>query len=329
MPLTITTNRPLWKQLLLRRLKLLLGLAGLVVVLGGGSYLFAPRWLMQLNTWRLAEKAGLDTHHLHVGDTDWAYYEGGDGPTLVLLHGYGVDRTAWLKIAPMLTSHFHVIIPDLPGWGDSTRNRGDNYDISHQAQRLQGFVHTLELKPFVLVGHSMGGAIAGTYASEHPDQVRALVLMDSFGLKYVENAFAKQALSGTNPLAYHNRAGLERVLHLVYAHPPTIPGRFMDVLVAREKRNAAFLDKVYHELLAPSQYTILDPARLGKLTMPVLGLWCHDDKVIDISALNTLRNGLIHAPTISASVLNQCGHVPELEKPQETARIIAGFAVAH
>ncbi|MDA3915008.1 alpha/beta hydrolase [Oleiagrimonas sp.] len=323
-----TADRPLWKRLLLRRLKMLLVLVGLVVVFGGGTYLFAPQWLMQLNTWRQAERAGLDSHHLKVGDTDWTYYEGGSGPTMLLLHGYGVGRSDWLKVAPFLTDHFHVIIPDLPGWGDSTRNPADNYDISHQAKRLYGFVHTLELKPFVLVGHSMGGAIAGTYASEHPDSVSGLVLMDSFGLKFVKNDFAREALSGNNPLTFHDRAGLERVLRLVYGQPPKIPGRFMDVIVARERHNASFLDKVYKELLKPSQYTILDN-RLDKLSMPVLGIWCRDDKVIDISALNTLRDGLTHAPSISASVLNKCGHVPEQEKPEETARILSGFAIAH
>ena len=322
------TDRPLWKRLLLRRLKFLLVLALLVVVVGGGSYLFAPGWVMRVHTWYQAEQAGLTTHHVQVGDTNWAYYEGGEGPTLVLLHGFGMDRSAWLKVAPQLTRNFHLVIPDLPGWGDSTRHPGDNYDIDHQAERLQGFVHTLELKHFVLIGHSMGGAIAGTYASEHPDNVSALALISSYGLSFVKNRFAREALDGHDLLAFDDRAGLERVLKLVYAHPPKIASRFADVLVSREKASKPFLDRAFRELATPAQYRILDD-RLGKLTMPVLGLWCHDDKVIDVSALNTLRNGLVHAPTISATVLNGCGHVPELEKPEETARILAGFAVAH
>jgi abhydrolase domain-containing protein 6 len=321
-------DRPLWKRLLLRRLKFLLGLALVIGVVGGGTYLFAPQWLMHAHTWFEADKADLSTHHVQVGDTDWAYYEGGSGPTLVLLHGYAGDRNVWLKIAPYLTKNFHLIIPDLPGWGQSTRNPGDDYDISHEAKRFAAFVHTLELKPFILVGHSMGGAIAGTYASDHPGKVRGLVLMDSFGLTFVKNKLAREALSGHNPLAFHDRAGLDRVLHLIYQHPPEIPSRFLDVVVQHSRKNAAFENKVFKELMRPDQYTILDK-RLPRLTMPVLGLWCRKDQIIDISALATLRNGLTHAPSISASVLNGCGHMPLEEKPRETAQIIAGFAVAH
>ncbi len=323
-----TSDRPLWKRLLLRRLKLLLALALIVGVLGGGAYLLTPQWLMAAHTWYEADKADLSTRHVQIGDTDWTYYEGGTGPTIVLLHGYADNRNVWLQVAPLLTRNFHLIIPDLPGWGQSTRVAGDNYDISHQAARFADFAHTLELKHFVLVGHSMGGAIAGTYASEHPGNVRALALVSSFGLDFVKNAMAREALSGHNPLAFDDRAGFDRVLHRIFVHPPEIPGRFADVMVRRHRADAAFEKKVFGELMQPDQYTILD-SRLPKLTMPVLGLWCRQDQVIDLSALSTLRNGLTHASSISATVLNGCGHVPELEKPKETAQIIAGFAVAH
>jgi pimeloyl-ACP methyl ester carboxylesterase len=61
----------------------------------------------------------------------------------------------------------------------------------------------------------------------------------------------------------------------------------------------------------------------------VLGIWCHDDKIIDVSALDTLRDGLKSSPSIGATVMNGCNHMPMLEKPEETARIITGFALAH
>lgn len=325
---SLPSQPSLWKRLLLRRLKFLLGLAVAVAVLGGGTYLLAPQWLMDAHTWYQADKAGLSTHHVQIGKTNWAYYEGGKGPTVVLLHGYAGDRDVWLDVAPYLTNNFHLIIPDLPGWGQSTRRPDANYDIAHQAARFAGFVHTLELKHFVLVGHSMGGAIAGTYASAHPDNVRSLVLMDSFGLTFVKNKLARQALAGHNPLAYHDRAGFDRMLHLVFKQVPEIPSRFADVMVKRHDADAAFEHKVFEELMQPDQYSILDK-RLPDLTMPVLGLWCRDDQIIDTSALDTLRNGLTHAASINVTVLNGCGHVPEVEKPRETAQVIAGFIVAN
>ncbi|HEX7339395.1 MAG TPA: alpha/beta fold hydrolase [Rhodanobacteraceae bacterium] len=321
-------NRPLWKILILRRLKMLAIIVAVLIIVGGGIYLLAPQWLIRANNWRMASAAGLDTYHLQVGDTDWAYYEGGKGPTMVLLHGYGANRNAWLKVAKGLTKNFRVIIPDLPGWGDSTRNKNDDYGIKAQSGRLYGFLHTLGINHEMLVGESMGGAIAGYYASEHPANVGALVLIDSFGLKFKQNAFAKEALAGKNPFIFDNRAQFARTAKLVFDKPPELPGRFVDVLVDRNKANRAFLTKVFDELRQPAAYTILD-TRLSKLTMPVLGIWCRDDRIIDPSALDTLRNGLTAATSISATVINDCGHVPAIEKPEAVVRILGGFAISH
>jgi pimeloyl-ACP methyl ester carboxylesterase len=63
--------------------------------------------------------------------------------------------------------------------------------------------------------------------------------------------------------------------------------------------------------------------------MPVLGLWCHGDRIIDISAQDSLRNGLSHASAISTSTINGCNHMPMLERPQDTAQILTGFALSH
>lgn len=321
-------TRPLWQRMLLRRLKFLAGLVLVVGVLGGGSYLFAPQWLMQANDWRQALAAHLSTRSVQAGDTRWSYYDGGEGPTIVLLHGFADHKTVWLPVARQLTPHFRVVIPDLPGWGDSSRDMHANYDIDAQAARLEAFVQALGLKHFLLVGHSMGGAIAGVFAADHPDQVAGLALVDSFGLKFNENAFARESLAGHDPFLFTDRAGFARAAALVFKTPPDIPGRFVDVLVARNVADSTFITKVFNELRAPSQYLAVQN-RLGDLTMPVLGLWCTGDQVIDISALDSLRNGLTHARAISTSTLNGCGHMPELEEPDNTARVITAFALSN
>ena len=328
MPTTDTPTRPLWQRMLIRRLKFL---AIVVVVLGvllGGSYLFAPQWLFRADIAREAMAAHLEKKSVQAGDTRWSYYEGGSGPTIVLLHGFADGKEVWLELAKLLTPHFHLVIPDLPGWGESSRDMSASYNIDAQAARLQSFVQTLGLGRFLLVGHSMGGAIAGTYAAEHPEHVGELALLDAFGLKFKENAFVRETLAGKDPFVFSDRAGFWRSADMVFDTRPTIPGRFVDVLVARNVRDHAFIAKVFDELREPSQYLAVQN-RLDKLTMPVLGLWCKDDKIIDISALDSLRNGLSHAPAISTSTLNGCGHMPELEKPEETAQILTSFALSH
>ncbi|MEO8778061.1 MAG: alpha/beta fold hydrolase [Rhodanobacter sp.] len=325
---TNATATPLWKRMLWRRLKFLAWLVAVLVIVLGGSYLFAPQWLMQANFKREAMAAKLDTHSVQIGDTRWVYYEGGTGPTIVLLHGFASDKEVWLPVAKLLTAHFHVIIPDLPGWGASSRSPDGNYDIDAQAGRLSSFVQDLQLARFLLVGHSMGGAIAAVYAAEHPEHVAALALVDSFGLKSSENGFDQQLLTGTNPFIFDDRAGFARLAALAFDQPPKLPGRFVDVLVQRNQRDHAFIKRTFNALRQPSQDLSVQH-RLDRLTMPVLGLWCHDDKITDISALDSLRNGLTASSAISTSVVSGCNHMPMVEKPQETAQIITGFALSH
>nr|WP_189441807.1 alpha/beta fold hydrolase [Rhodanobacter panaciterrae] len=314
--------------MLFRRLKFLAWLVALLVIVLGGSYLFAPQWLLQANFKREAMAAHLDTHSVQAGDTRWSYYEGGDGPTIVMLHGFAANKEVWLETAKLLTPHFHLIIPDLPGWGESSRVADASYNIDAQAARLDGFVQTLRLQRFVLVGHSMGGAIAGVYAAEHPEHVAELALVDAFGLQATPNALAREVLAGKDPFVFDDRAGFARATALAFEKPPVVPGRLIDVLVKRNQQDHAFIEHTLNELKQPSQYLAVQN-RLGQLSMPVLGLWCHDDKIIDISALDSLRNGLTAASAISASTINGCNHMPMLERPEQTAQILTGFALSH
>ncbi|WP_329741774.1 alpha/beta fold hydrolase [Dyella sp. A6] len=328
MSATHPPQRPLWQRMLLRRLKFLAVVAVLLALLLGGSYLFAPRLLMRADTARKAMAAHLEEKSIQAGDTRWSYYEGGTGPTIVLLHGFDSDKQVWLPVAQLLTPHFHLIIPDLPGWGRSSRIPDGNYDIDAQAARLQAFMQALGVGQVLLVGHSMGGAIAGVYAAEHPAHVDGLALLDSFGLKSRENAFDKAALAGQDPFAYTDRAGFERALALAFDTPPHIPGRFVDALVKQNTQRHAFIQRTFDALRQPDQALSLQN-RLGQLTMPVLGLWCHDDRIVDISAMDSLRSGLTHASAISSTMLIGCGHMPMLEKPQETAQALTAFALSH
>jgi pimeloyl-ACP methyl ester carboxylesterase len=314
--------------MLVRRLTFLGVLLALIVVLLGGSYLFAPQWLLRAHVMRQAMTAHMELHGVHAGDTQWSYYEGGEGPTLVLLHGFAADKTVWLPLAAQLTAHFHVVIPDLPGWGDSSRNAGADYGIPAQAQRLQAFVDALHLQRFVLAGHSMGGAIAGVYAAEHPQGVAALALLDSYGLESTPNDFDRAVLAGKNPFVYDDRAGFEHALALAFEHPPAVPGRIEDVYVARNRRDRAFIQGTFARLRQPDQYLSLQHD-LDRLTMPVLGLWCRDDHIVDRSALDSLRNGLTQAASISSSVLSGCNHMPMMEKPEATAQVLTGFVLGH
>lgn len=313
---------------LARRLKILGGVVITLAVIGLGVYFIAPQWLLRgaiaWQTWR----DGLQRQSVQVGDTRWVYVEGGkqDGPPLVLLHGYGGSRADWLLAARYLTGNFRVIIPDLPGWGDSTRLPGADYGYAAQVGRLHGFIDALHLGRIAVAGHSMGGAIAGLYAAQYPQDVAVLVLVDSSGVPFKDNAFVRELKAGRNPFDIDNRDDFRRLEGLLFANPPFVPPRIQDVFVDKSVNERTFDDKVMRAITAPGTRNALQ-AKLPDVAAPTLAIWCTGDRIIDISALDAIRKGLTGAPNIGVTELTNCGHMSIMERPREVAQSIAHFVL--
>ncbi|TFV48465.1 alpha/beta hydrolase [Blastococcus sp. TF02A_35] len=107
-----------------------------------------------------------------------AYDRSGDGPPVVLLHGWPGDRTDHRLVVPLLTGVADVVVPDLRGFGGSDRHAvepEEGYSADAQARSVAGLVDELGLGPVVLAGYDIGSRIAQTVARLFPDRVRALV----------------------------------------------------------------------------------------------------------------------------------------------------------
>ena len=325
------SNSPARDALLARvafRLKVLGGIVIALAVIGLAVYFLAPRVLLRgaitYQTWH----DGLHRQSVQVGDTRWVYVDGGkkDGPPLVLLHGYGGTYADWLMAAKYLTGNFRVIIPDLPGWGASTRLPDADYGYVAQVERLHAFVDALHLGEIALAGHSMGGAIAGLYAAQYPKNVAALVLVDSAGVPFNENAFVRELKAGKSPFDIDTRAQFKHLEALLFAKPPSVPPRIQDVFIDKSKGERAFDDKVLREITAPGQRDAL-ATKLPDITAPTLAIWCREDQIIDVSALSAIRKGLTHSPNIGVTEMNGCGHMSIMEKPREVADSITHFVL--
>ena len=311
-----------------QRLKLLGLLVGLIIAALAIVYFAAPQWLLRAAERVQAQRAGLQIKSVQAGDTRWVYYEGGkdNAPTLILLHGYMGNKETWLPMAPFLASNFHLIIPDLPGWGASSRIANADYGYPAQAKRLRQFVQALHPGGIALAGHSMGGAIAGLYASQHPGDVGALVLIDSAGVPFKDNAFTRELKAGRNPFDLQNRADFAKLQKSLFAHPPWLPPRIQDVFVHRAIRDRDFDDRVLKEIASPDQRDVLTAA-LPKVTAPTLAIWCRQDRIIDISALDAIRDDLKSAPQIGVTEFSDCGHMSIMERARESADAITRFVL--
>ena len=107
------------------------------------------------------------------------YKIGGQGPPVVLLHGYTETSHMWLPLMPLLAKNHTVIAPDLRGAGNSERPQG-GYDKMTMAKDMRELVHQLGYMQVSLVGHDIGLMVAYAYAAQYPEEVSKVVLMDAF-----------------------------------------------------------------------------------------------------------------------------------------------------
>jgi pimeloyl-ACP methyl ester carboxylesterase len=107
-----------------------------------------------------------------------AYDRSGEGPPVVLLHGWPGGRTDFRAVGPLLAGRADVVVPDLRGFGDSDRHPADPdaYSAAGQARSIAGLLDELGLGPAVLAGYDIGSRVAQAVAAQHPDRVAALVV---------------------------------------------------------------------------------------------------------------------------------------------------------
>lgn len=283
-----------------------------------------PESVLQAEFARQRWLAGASERTIDVAGHRVAYLEAGDpsAPTLVLVHGFVGSKENWLLLMRELSADWHVIAPDLPGWGDSGRDDALDYGPVAQADRLADFLRALPSPPAMVVGHSMGGQVVGLMAARHPGLAPRLTLMSAAGVTFRENDFARAVLAGGNPYQVGNRADLKRFLGMVFADPPFVPWPADEALVRRRIADAAFEQRVLDAIGRGPEALLLE-TQLHRIEVPTLLLWCRDDQVIDVSAVDTFRAGL---PRSEVVLLQGCGHMPMMAQPATVAAALAAFA---
>ena len=152
--------------------RIAISLLTLVVLLGGAlTFVFFvfPGTVLDVMAKSARQTAGLERKAITVGDHEVIYLDGGSGPPVVLLHGFGSNKDLWNAVAARLTPAYRVIVPDLPGFGESTKRESANYDVQTQVKRLHEFLNNLGIEQKHIAGNSMGGMISVAYAATYPE----------------------------------------------------------------------------------------------------------------------------------------------------------------
>lgn len=255
---------------------------------------------------------------------------GGEGPPLLLLHGYPQTHVIWHKVAPALAQHFTVIASDLRGYGDSEKPKGlpdhSNYSKRTMATDQVLLMQALGFERFAVVGHDRGGRVAYRMALDHPERITKLVTLDiaptfamyekttmAFAIAYyhwfflIRPAPFPETMIQENPELHLSHtlsgssAGLAPFTNAAYAeylrcisHPDAPHG------ICEDYRASASIDLVHERA---------DRSVSRKITCPMLALWGKHG-VIE-KCFDPLLEWKVIAENVSGHAL-PCGHyIPE------------------
>ncbi len=236
------------------------------------------------------------------------YVEAGSGPTVILLHGLGGSSQVWnFNIGP-LAEKYHVVVPDQIGFGKSDKPLV-NYRIRTYVDFLDQFCKQLKIEHATLVGNSMGGWIAAMFTAAFPDRVDKLVLVDAAGYRPPKD-FDMRTLFGLNPTT---REGMKVLVAKVFYNKAFQSDAAIDqAIAARIAAGDGYTINSITESIIRGEDFLDDVVKTIK--RPALIIWGRQDGLVALGDGERFNKDIVGSKMI---VIDQCGHVPNAEKPGE------------
>jgi len=263
---------------------------------------------------------------------------GGEGPPLLLLHGYPQTHTMWHKVAPQLARDYTVVCPDLRGYGDSSKPKGlpdhSNYSKRAMALDMVEVMESLGFVAFHLVGHDRGARVAHRLARDHGRRVRTLTVLDiSPTLKMYESTNMQFAKAYYHWFFLIQEAPLpERMLSAVgINYILTRLGRGKAGIKVFDRRAMAEYARCFDPHSTCEDYRaaatidlVHDRKDKRKITMPLLALWGRQGVIAAL--FNCLEDWREVASDVRGRAL-PCGHFIPEEKPRELLAELRRFLI--
>ena len=263
---------------------------------------------------------------IHYNDTGSP--AGGNGETIVMLHGSGPGATGWANfnrnVEPMVAAGYRVVLMDCPGWGksDTIVCTGSRSELN--ARMLKGLLDALKIERPHLVGNSMGGHSAVAFALANPQRVGKLVLMGggtggaspftpmpTEGIKLLQGLYREPTIDN-----------LKKMMAVFVFDASSLTDQLyqarLDNMLARKDH----LENFPKSLAAnPKQFPDVSP-RLGEIAAPALIVWGRDDRFVPMDTGLRLLAGL---PNARLQVFNRCGHWVQWEHADAFNRLVLDF----
>lgn len=316
----------------------ILALIGLAALIGGGAYLALKRPDIPYETLAAHYESAASRYidlpggvHMHYRDEGAA-----DAPTILLIHGFSASLQTWEPWVQRLATgddrinDYRVVSLDLPGHGLTRAPAGYQASIEGYRDLVAAFVEARGLEHFALAGNSMGGHVAWEYALAHPDQVTALILVDSAGwpeprtdadggpiiFKLLRNPMIGPVIRDLDNTRLI-RQGLESAFVDTSLVNDAMVARYADLSRAPGHR-----DILLQLTLGNRPRPYATPERLAALAMPVLIMHGAQDRLIPVENAHRFKDAIPNAQII---VYDNVGHAPQEEHPDESAMAVHEF----
>lgn len=293
---------------------------------------------LALFTWRTARRveAALPARgrFVDVAGARLHYVDEGTGPAIVLIHGLGGQ---WMNFPEdslaALRRDYRVIALDRPGSGYSTRPAGASAALGVQAATVADFIRALDLRRPLVVGHSLGGAVALALALNHPDRVGGLALvsplthpMDTVPALFrglvIRSPLLRRLVAWTiaTPASIRNREAVAHALFGPDAVPTDFPMRAGGLLGLRPSSFYA----ASTDLMAVNEHLPGLATRYPSITLPVGILYGTGDRVLDVATQGIAMRDAI--PGLDLELVEAGGHMTPVTAPERTAAFIRRMA---
>ena len=273
----------------------------------------------------------LDHRSIRLHGREVAYVVGGEGPTLLLIHGIGGDWRTWEPVLEDLARQHRVVAPDLPGHGRSAKGAGD-YSLGALANALRDLGGALGIERATVIGHSLGGGIAMQFSYQFPERCERLVLVSSGGLGPDVGLILRLAtLPGSDLLLSLTAPAARSLINLagsaggaLHIRPPAhaeFYARTFAALADRETR-AAFLGTLRGVVGTRGQLVDARDRLYLAQHMPTLIAWGERDAVLPVDHARAAQEAM---PGSRLEIFENAGHLPQLDDPRRFIDVVENF----
>jgi len=263
----------------------------------------------------------LQGHWANLNGLNIRYLESGKGNDrhILFIHGLGSSADRWVGIPKSLSTNFHTLSLDLPGFGESDKPVSMDYTIKNFRDIIIDFMNFLGLDDgkTSIVGHSLGGYIAAEIIMLNKIQIEKLVLIDSSGMLKEPTVLLEEYMSvAMNPTTDTVRKIFEQMV----TDSTKIPSILIESFIRRiTLPNAKY---AFKSTLQNSASTQIEVERLKLIDVPTLILWGSEDRVIPPEHSEIFKE---HISNSHVEIIPDTGHAPFTEKPEQVFELIRNF----